>query len=104
MAGDGAVWVNHSDEPWRVLVDGFSYLLPQHGWLVRDEPNGVFGYSALRGERRVDYLSAPEWIVLDGRGVDTTVGEISSRDLTVVFPDGARLEEAADGTLNLRGG
>lgn len=102
MAGAGTLWVNHSEETWRVLVDGFSYYLPQHGWLVKDEPHGVFGYSALLDDRRVDYLAVPEWTLLDGRGVDTSVGELTSKDLTVVFPDGARIEEAPDGSLSLR--
>lgn len=97
------VWVNHSEVEWLVVLNGFSYRLPVHGWLVAHDAAGILGYSALRDGRRVDYLRSPEWEVMDGRGQTTSFPGRIARDLVVVFPDGAVLEESPDGSLALRG-
>lgn len=91
------LWINHSAAVWPVALGGGVHLLPEHGWLARGPD--LLAYSALVEGRRADYLDAPEWRVLDGRGRTTQFGSDSARFLVVRLPDGRRLEAQADGSL-----
>jgi hypothetical protein len=101
LNGGGVIRVNHTDETWRVLVDGTSYFLPTHGWLVHDPGAGLFALSAEVGGNRVDYLRGPDWTLLDGRGQEVTLGGLTTVNLLVEFLDGARIVEEPGGELVL---
>lgn len=96
------LWINHSPDLWTVTAAGTAYQLPTHGWLLRGA-GGLLGYSALVEGRRADYLRAPEWLLLDGRGRLTDFGGVAARDLLVRLPDGRRIEEQPDGSLRWSG-
>lgn len=91
------LWINHSASVWSVGAGGNVYLLPEHGWVARGRD--ILAYSALVEGRRADFLDAPEWRVLDGRGRMTQFGSDAARDLVVRLADGRRLEARPDGSL-----
>lgn len=87
------VWVNRSEEGnWTVRdASGRPVELPPAGWLAWNETNGLVELSALVEGRRVDYVRAPEYEFLDGRGQWTEYGRLGSTGSVVRRdrPDGA---------------
>lgn len=92
-----ALWINLSDNVWRVDAAGTSWLLPADGWVA--EGANIAGYSALVDGRRIDRMVTPGMRLLDGRGVVTTVAGETARDLRIRMADGRTLEEQPDGSL-----
>ena len=58
---------------WTVKdVRGHSVTLPPAGWLAFDAAGSLYEFSALADGRRIDYVEAPDFEFLDGRGTWTT--------------------------------
>jgi hypothetical protein len=74
------VYVNRSAERTWSLKDGRGnpVELPPNGWLVYNAKNGFLEASAHVGGRRVDYVAAPEYEFLDGRGAWTKKGRLAA--------------------------
>ncbi|HOJ61511.1 MAG TPA: hypothetical protein PK878_14610 [bacterium] len=63
------VWVNGNPETnWMVQTPDQSYTLPPYGWLAVQEDDFHTGSYLVDG-RRCDWMSAPESVFVDGRGV-----------------------------------
>lgn len=64
------VWVNRGTEGvWTVRGgDGATFRLPPAGWVAWNKAGTLLEFSAELGGRRVDYVRAPEYEFLDGRG------------------------------------
>ncbi len=106
------VYVNrHVSENWQINVNGGDHYLPPNGWLAHHPASGLLVYSALvdvNGNpsptgHRVDYVGSDEYIMVNGRGVQTSFGqdyfgnEINSTYLTVIKPNGWKLSETSFG-------
>jgi hypothetical protein len=94
------VWINHGVESWPVRVRNRDLVLPPDGWAV-DAPD-LFAFSAQLEGRRIDFVQAPDYVLLDGRGADVEVAGATARDLVIRFDDGRVLEEGEDGTMRWR--
>lgn len=53
----------HAREPWTVEWGGNRYELPPFGWLA-GKADEILMFSALRGEKRVDFVRCPEYVYL----------------------------------------
>ncbi|MCS7314066.1 MAG: hypothetical protein RMI94_07175 [Bryobacterales bacterium] len=75
------VWVNRASEgTWTVRgEDGASFRLPPPGWLAWNKAGGFLEFSAELVGRRVDYVRAPGYEFLDGRGQSTEYGRLGAR-------------------------
>ena len=91
------LWVNHGVESWPVSVRNRDLVLPPKGWAV-DAPD-LFAFSASLEGRRIDYVQAGDYVLLDGRGADVEVAGRAARDLVIYFDDGRVLEEGAAGQM-----
>jgi hypothetical protein len=100
---DGALelWINHSRDNWDVQVGPERLTLAPHGWAAIGDGGRLYGYSALRDGRVVDYLTVPEHTLMDGRGQETVFGPRRARDLWVDRADGLWVVEAPDGSLEV---
>ncbi len=98
--GPLTLWVNHGTDVWPVQVRNRDLDLPPDGWAV-DAPD-LFAYSALREGSRVDFVQAPDYLLLDGRGVEVDFGVATARDLVIRFDDGRVLEEGPGGRMEWR--
>ncbi|HZT28903.1 MAG TPA: hypothetical protein VFA33_03400 [Bryobacteraceae bacterium] len=74
------VYVNRSaKEPWTVKDPGGQAVeLPVSGWLAFRPENGFYELSANSEGRRIDYVKAPEFEFLDGRGQWTERGRLGA--------------------------
>jgi hypothetical protein len=74
------VYVNRSPSGMWSVKDPESRTvdLPPAGWLVFNAKNGFYEFSANAGGRRIDYVRAPEFEFLDGRGQWTEKGRLGS--------------------------
>jgi hypothetical protein len=74
------VYVNRgSNGAWAVKDSaGRTVDLPPSGWLVFNTKNNFYEISANVGGRRIDYVTAPEFDFLDGRGQWTEQGRLGS--------------------------
>jgi hypothetical protein len=74
------VYVNRgSGGSWKVKDDkGKSVDLPAFGWLGFNPENGFYEFSANVSGRRVDWVSAPDYEFLDGRGEWTLHGSLGA--------------------------
>jgi hypothetical protein len=90
------VWVNRSPAGTWIVKNSSGKLveLPVSGWLVINGRNGFFEESANIGGRRVDYVQAPEFDFLDGRGQWTEQGGLAATGSVA-------LRHKADGTWEL---
>jgi hypothetical protein len=69
------VWVNRGAEgTWRVQDTD----LPVSGWLAYNPSNGFREVSGVVAGRRIDYVKAPEYEFLDGRGQWTEMGGLGA--------------------------
>jgi hypothetical protein len=75
-------------------MDGSHALheLPPSGWLVFNAHNHFFEMSANIASRRIDYVQAPEFEFLDGRGQWTEFGNLGATGSVA-------LRRSADGLL-----
>ena len=75
------VWVNRGREgSWTVRdPEGRPIELPVNGWLAVNAKNGLYEFSALVGGRRIDFVNAPEYEFLDGRGAWTEHGRLAAK-------------------------
>jgi len=74
------VYVNRAKQGvWKVADgEGRPVELPVNGWLAFNAGAGFYEASALVGARRVDYVRAPEYEFLDGRGAWTEQGRLAA--------------------------
>ena len=107
------VWINRDQalgNVWTVNADGVTYYLPANGWLGINSVANFLEYSALVDNNgnpdpngyRVDYVRSNDYIMADGRGVETNFGNgfnnvpLISTYFTVVKPNGWTLLEQAN--------
>ncbi|HSB14174.1 MAG TPA: hypothetical protein VLE22_06920 [Bryobacteraceae bacterium] len=90
------VYVNGSaSSPWSVRdSNGKSVELPPYGWLVFNAKSKFYEMSANAGGRRIDYVTAPEYEYLDGRGQWSQQGNLGSAGAVA-------LRQKAEGVLEL---
>jgi hypothetical protein len=95
---DAEVYVNRNPEkPWTVKdSNGADVELPVSGWLVFHRTAKFQEFSALLGGRRIDYVHAPEYEFLDGRGAWTEHGNLGSSGSVVMRRRGEDLMELID--------
>ncbi len=74
------VYVNRAKEGiWKVTDNhGRPIELPVNGWLAFNPGAGFYEASALSAGRRTDYVRAPEYEFLDGRGAWTEQGRLAA--------------------------
>jgi hypothetical protein len=74
------VWVNRASQgTWTVRDSaGRDFRLPPSGWLAWNTAVGLLEFSAEIEGRRVDYVRAPEYEFLDGRGQWTEYGRLGA--------------------------
>ncbi len=74
------VYVNRSPAGLWAVKDaaGGTVQLPPSGWLVFNTRNSFYEISADIGGRRIDYVTAPEFDFLDGRGAWTERGRLGA--------------------------
>jgi hypothetical protein len=74
------VYVNRSSQRSWTVKDHTSKAveLPVSGWLVFNEKNGFYEFSANIDGKRIDYVKAPEYEFLDGRGQWTEQGSLGA--------------------------
>ncbi len=97
--GNGAeVYVNRNPEkPWTVKDEnGAPVELPVSGWLVFHRAAKFREFSALLDGRRIDYVKAPEYEFLDGRGAWTEHGNLASSGSVVMRRRGEDVLELID--------
>ncbi|MEX1997851.1 MAG: DUF5696 domain-containing protein [Candidatus Andersenbacteria bacterium] len=106
---------HHAADTWQVEVGGETHYLPPYGWIAVNPSLNFKMYSALVDSAgspnpagtRADFVSTPEYIMVDGRGQDITFGTdfngnpLVSAKLKVVKPNGWTLTEQADGSLQV---
>jgi hypothetical protein len=75
------VYVNRSQAgTWTVKDGGGDAVdLPVSGWLVFNRANGFYEMSASVEGKRIDYVKAPEFEFLDGRGEFTRRGNLAAK-------------------------
>jgi len=66
--------------------------LPPSGWLAFNPANGFYEVSADVGGRRIDYVSAPEYEFVDGRGQWAQLGNLGATGSAAVRRRGNTLE------------
>jgi len=105
---------NHAID-WMVSVNGQTYYLPPNGWIASHASTGFLIYSALVDDNgnpsasghRVDYVWTPDYIMVNGRGVQTNFGQdyfgglITSTYMTVIKPNGWKLSENSSGGFSV---
>ena len=75
------VYVNRSaKDVWTVKDhEARQVKLPVSGWLAHNAETGLYEFSAEVDGRRIDYVKAPEYEFLDGRGEWTVQGNLGAR-------------------------
>jgi len=88
------VYVNRDTAgPWQVPdSEGNIVTLPVNGWLAFNRSNHFYELSADAGGRRIDYVKAPEFEFLDGRGQWTEHGNLGAVGSVALRQKGAELE------------
>jgi hypothetical protein len=87
------VYVNRSpSKPWRVK----DVELPVNGWLAVNPKTGFREISANVDGRRIDYVSAPEFEFLDGRGQWTQQGNLGASGSVALRPKREGVVEMID--------
>ena len=59
-------------------IGGRTVELPVNGWLAYNASRGFYEFSAINGGRRIDYVKAPDYEFLDGRGAWTELGSLGA--------------------------
>ncbi|MCP5116074.1 MAG: hypothetical protein GY953_35050 [bacterium] len=92
------VYVNRSAKgEWTVKDhEGRAVKLPVAGWLVFNPDNGFYELSAEADGRRIDYVKAPEYEFLDGRGTWTEHGSLGATGSVARRNRGGGLVELID--------
>jgi hypothetical protein len=90
------VWVNRGSEGTWTVKDGAGKAveLPVSGWLAYNA--GLYEMSANAGGRRIDYVKAPEYEFLDGRGQWTESGGLGASGSIVRRERGGGVIELID--------
>jgi len=72
------VYVNRGTSGEWTVKDhqGRAVSLPVNGWLAFNPKDKIYEYSASMGGRRIDFVNAPEYEFLDGRGQWTEQGSL----------------------------
>ena len=93
-ANGAEVYVNRSPAgTWTVKDAGGSPVeLPVSGWLVFNRANGFYEVSANTDGKRIDYVKAPEFEFLDGRGEFTRRGNLAAKGSVALRKSGRVLE------------
>ena len=79
------------DEAMRVTLPcGDLLWLPPNGYFGCTCDEKVLTYSGLIDGHRVDYVSSPEYVFLDARGKETSLGGVSTNKVCVQTADGKR--------------
>ncbi|MGC9998637.1 MAG: hypothetical protein ABSE21_00925 [Bryobacteraceae bacterium] len=88
------VYVNRGDGGAWTVKDGRGQAveLPAAGWLAFNPRNGLYEVSANVGGHRLDYVTAPEYEFLDGRGQWTQRGNVGATGSVALRHDGRALE------------
>jgi hypothetical protein len=88
------VYVNRGEwGVWRVKDGrGEAVELPAAGWLAFNPRNGLYEVSASAAGHRLDYVTAPEYEFLDGRGRWTQRGNLGAKGSVALRHDGPALE------------
>jgi hypothetical protein len=76
--------------------EGKPVELPVNGWLVFNAANGFHEVSATLSGRRIDYVKAPEYEFLDGRGQWTEHGRLGVKGSVARRDRGAGVVELID--------
>jgi len=114
------VYINRNQNPlsiWYVNENGIDYYIPSNGWLGINSASNFLEYSALVDAQgnpdinghRVDYIRSNNYIMVNGRGVETYLGTdyfenpIISKYLTVIKPNGWKLFELDNGEFCVEG-
>ncbi|MEW6236773.1 MAG: hypothetical protein AB1656_15420 [Candidatus Omnitrophota bacterium] len=70
------IWVNgHADKPWRVTQGEDVHELPPYGWLAVQGGDFYVASELVEGSR-CDRVLSPEFIFIDGRGVERVFGGV----------------------------
>jgi len=92
------VYVNRAGQGiWEVTDQRAQTIeLPVSGWLVYNTRNGFYEFSANVDGRRIDWVRAPEYEFLDGRGRWTEQGSLGATGSVVRRGRGAEVTELID--------
>jgi hypothetical protein len=92
------VYVNRAKEGvWKVQdAGGRTVELPVNGWLAYNASRGFYEFSAINGGRRIDYVKAPDYEFLDGRGAWTERGGLGAKGSVARRERGGGLIELID--------
>ncbi len=83
---DLQIWVNgNADQPWDITYEGKTYRLGPYGWLAV-KPDEFFEASLLVDDKRWDFVSAAEYVFLDGRGQYRETDGVGSAGSLAVRP------------------
>ncbi|MEO8083868.1 MAG: hypothetical protein ABI780_08605 [Ardenticatenales bacterium] len=94
------VWVNLGDTGWPVVNGDTVVDLPSDGWLI--DGADVYAFSALVDGHRADFLRAPQWTLMDGRGQATVFpGGRTVDGLRIDRSDGRVIEGDGGGTVGI---
>lgn len=78
------VWINgNENENWKIKIDDVSYELPPYGW-VAEMGDDFFTASYLLDGQRCDWMSSPESVYVDGRGVKRRLDGIETAGCAAV--------------------
>lgn len=80
-----SIYLNFDNVNWTVSVNSVSYTLNANGWVASNPGQSFLAYSALKSGNRVDYVDAPSYTMVDGRGVSTNFGTITTDGMRVVL-------------------
>ena len=73
-----------TNEPMRVALRGGETIwLPPNGYFGHTSDGKVLTYSGLIDGHRIDYCSSPEYVYLDARGRETSLGGVSTDKVCV---------------------
>ncbi|MFN8424387.1 MAG: hypothetical protein U0470_13775 [Anaerolineae bacterium] len=93
--------MNLGDSTWPVVNGDIVVDLPSDGWLI--DGVDVEGFSALVDGHRADYLRAPQWTLMDGRGQATRFPNgRGATGLRIERSDGRVIEGDGDGTVGVQ--
>jgi hypothetical protein len=76
--------------------EGNTVTLPVDGWLAFNRDHHFYELSAGSGGRRIDYVMAPEFEFLDGRGQWTEHGNLGATGSVALRQKGAGVLELID--------
>lgn len=81
------IYANFDTANWSITVGGTAYTLDSNGWVASNTSSSLLAYSALKSGSRVDYIDTPSYTFVDGRGVSTNFGTITSKGMVLKRKD-----------------